>query len=74
MNYKTINNKGQAKIFKNLFLERLTKTRPWVISGEPGYGMIFFSGFISGYLVYVSLHFAIHAYAPPKYFTLQRIV
>lgn len=155
MNYKTINNKGQAKIFENLFLERLTKTRPWVIyamyvplvfllilfltamlswtlveylthrflfhfeaktaigkrlvyifhenhheyprdrsrlfmppvpsiliavvyllffsliswwiSGEQGYGLIFFSGFISGYLIYVSLHFAIHAYAPPKY-------
>lgn len=171
MNYKTINNKGQAKIFENLFLERLTRTRPWVIyamyiplvfflvfygyfkwgypagtilvlfltamlswtlveylthrflfhfeaktaigkrlvyifhenhheyprdksrlfmppvpsiliagtcllffsliswliSGDPGYGMIFLSGFISGYLIYVSLHFAIHAYAPPKY-------
>ena len=26
-----INNKGQAVIFKNHFLESLTKTRPWVI-------------------------------------------
>jgi hypothetical protein len=31
MNYKTINNKGQATISKNPFLERLTKTRPWII-------------------------------------------
>lgn len=171
MNYKTINNKGQAKIFKSPFLERLTKTKPFVIytmyiplvtflvfygyfewhyppeiililmltamvfwtlveylthrflfhfeakteigkrlvyifhenhheyprdksrlfmppipsiliailylsffalisvvlTGEPGYGVIFFSGFILGYLIYVSMHFAIHAYAPPKY-------
>jgi sterol desaturase/sphingolipid hydroxylase (fatty acid hydroxylase superfamily) len=29
--------------------------------------MVFFPGFITGYLIYVSMHFAIHAYAPPKY-------
>lgn len=171
MNYKPINNKGQARIFKNPLLEMLTKTRPWVIfliyiptnitlviyaslqfdyglkmiavlfflamicwtlfeylvhrflfhfetnhtigrrlvyifhenhhdfprdksrlfmppvpsilmslivfflfyglslvfTGSGGYAMIFFSGFISGYLVYVSLHYAIHSYTPPKY-------
>lgn len=171
MTYKPINNKGQARIFKNQHLEMLTKTRPWVIysiyipvniffvvyawlqfhysikliaiifftamiswslfeylvhrflfhfeassslgkrlvyifhenhhdfprdksrlfmppapsilmalvvfflfycislliSGSGGYAMVFFSGFISGYLVYVSIHFAIHSYAPPKY-------
>lgn len=171
MTYKTINNKGQAKIFKNQHLEMLTKTRPWVIfsiyipvsiffvvypwlqfhysvkliavifftamiswtlfeylvhrflfhfeasssigkrlvyifhenhhdfprdksrlfmppapsilmalvvfflfygislliSGSGGYAMVFFSGFISGYLIYISIHFAIHSYAPPKY-------
>jgi sterol desaturase/sphingolipid hydroxylase (fatty acid hydroxylase superfamily) len=170
MNYKPINNKGQARIFKNQHLEMLTKTRPWVIlliyiptniflviyawlqfnyslkliavlfsiamfcwtlfeylvhrflfhfetnniigkrlvyifhenhhdfprdksrlfmppapsilmalmvfllfygfsllfTGSGGYAMIFFSGFISGYLVYVSLHYAIHSYPPPK--------
>lgn len=171
MTYKTINNKGQAKIFKNQYLEVLTKTRPWVIYsiyipvsiffvvyawlqfhysvkliavifftaiiswtlfeylvhrflfhfeasssigkrlvyifhenhhdfprdksrlfmppapsilmalvvffmfygisllilGSEGYAMVFFSGFISGYLIYISIHFAIHSYAPPKY-------
>jgi sterol desaturase/sphingolipid hydroxylase (fatty acid hydroxylase superfamily) len=171
MIYKPINNKGQARIFNNQYLEMLTKTRPWVIysiyipvntflvvyawlqfhysvqlitiiffsamlswtlfeylvhrflfhfearssigkrlvyifhenhhdfprdksrlfmppipsilmasvvfllfygislltSGAAGYAMVFFSGFISGYLIYVSIHFAIHSYAPPKY-------
>lgn len=38
-----------------------------LISGSGGYAMVFFSGFISGYLIYVSIHFAIHSYAPPKY-------
>lgn len=38
-----------------------------LISGSPGYGLVFFPGFIFGYLIYVSLHFAIHAYPPPKY-------
>lgn len=31
MDSKKINNTGQARIFKNSFLEALTKTRPWVI-------------------------------------------
>lgn len=34
---------------------------------SPGYGLTFFAGFIFGYLIYVSLHFAIHAYPPPKH-------
>ncbi|NQX54524.1 sterol desaturase family protein [Pedobacter panaciterrae] len=38
-----------------------------LILGTPGYGIAFFAGFIFGYLLYVSLHFAIHAYPPPKY-------
>ncbi len=38
-----------------------------LISASGGYAMVFFSGFISGYLIYVSIHFAIHSYAPPKY-------
>jgi sterol desaturase/sphingolipid hydroxylase (fatty acid hydroxylase superfamily) len=38
-----------------------------LISGSGGYAMVFFSGFLSGYLIYVSIHFAIHSYAPPKY-------
>ncbi len=31
MNLEKIHNKGQVRIFKNAFLEGLTKTRPWVI-------------------------------------------
>lgn len=38
-----------------------------LLLGNPGYGMIFFAGFIFGYLIYVSLHYAIHAYPPPKH-------
>lgn len=30
MIYKPINNKGQARIFKNRQLEQLSKTQPWV--------------------------------------------
>jgi len=171
MDYVRINNKGQARIFKNRYLEMLTTTRPWVIYsiyiplvifllyyvgtnyqysgtlmfwvfvtamltwslfeylvhrflfhfqadskfgkrmvyifhenhhefprdrnrlfmppvpsvimasivlllfiglailffGSEGYALVFFSGFISGYLVYVSIHYAIHAFPPPKY-------
>ncbi|MCX2454288.1 sterol desaturase family protein [Pedobacter sp. PLR] len=171
MDNVTINNKGQARIFENRYLEALTKTRPWVIysiyiptvifliyyvwSGyhysimlmfwiflsamftwtffeylvhrflfhfpagtklgkrmvyifhenhhefprdrrrlfmppvpslimasvvlllfcglsllvfdSGGYALVFFSGFISGYLIYVSIHYAIHAFPPPKY-------
>jgi len=32
-----------------------------------GYSYVFFSGFFSGYLLYVSMHYAIHAFAPPKF-------
>lgn len=32
-----------------------------------GYALVFFAGFVSGYLIYVSMHYAIHTYAPPKY-------
>jgi len=39
----------------------------YLFSGSMGYALVFFSGFISGYLLYVSMHFAIHAYKPPKY-------
>jgi len=39
----------------------------WLFSGTIGYALIYFAGFISGYLIYVSMHYAIHAYAPPKY-------
>ncbi|WP_214228045.1 sterol desaturase family protein [Pedobacter sp. B4-66] len=171
MNNVTINNKGQAKIFKNPYLEMLSKTKPWVIyalyiplnvylvyyagsklhlpvglivllflagmfswtlfeylvhrflfhfkaksvtgkrlvyifhenhhefprdqarlfmplvpsilmssvmllifcgvsylvSRSLASALVFFSGFISGYLIYVSIHFAIHAYRPPRY-------
>jgi sterol desaturase/sphingolipid hydroxylase (fatty acid hydroxylase superfamily) len=31
------------------------------------YAFSFFPGFLFGYLVYGSMHFAIHAYAPPKF-------
>jgi sterol desaturase/sphingolipid hydroxylase (fatty acid hydroxylase superfamily) len=30
------------------------------------YGFGFFSGFVIGYLLYLSIHYAIHAYQPPK--------
>lgn len=170
MNLNRINNKGEAQIFKNPYLERLTKTRPWtiysiyiplcgymlfysystlhfsvayicglfltaifswtlfeyfahrylfhyhaksilgkrivyvfhgnhhefprdknrlfmpplpsiifatilfciilaasyLITGTGDYAFIFFPGFISGYLIYVSMHYAIHAIAPPR--------
>ncbi|MXV50256.1 fatty acid hydroxylase [Pedobacter sp. HMF7647] len=169
-----INNKGQARLFKSRFLERLTKTRPWIIyaiyiplcsyllfksyvsyhfsasfiaalflvamlswtlveylihrflfhfeaksvlgkrlvylfhenhhefprdktrlfmppvpslviaaialsifsaisyltSETMAYAFIFFPGFVTGYLIYVSMHYAIHAYAPPKFLKL----
>lgn len=39
----------------------------WLLSGQTGYGLVFFSGFLCGYLIYVSLHYAIHAHTPPKY-------
>jgi len=33
MHFEKINNKGQARLFKNDFLEMLTKTHPLVIWG-----------------------------------------
>jgi len=35
-------------------------------SGEPTF--VFFPGFLIGYLIYVSMHYAIHRYPPPKRF------
>ena len=170
MNFERINNKGQARLFKNGFVESLTKTRPWVIymiyvplcayslfysytvigfpvafvsglffvavlswslfeyiahrylfhyeassdfgrravyifhgnhheyprdkerlfmppvpsiiassfmftlfygfsyllTGTGNYAFVYFPGFITGYLIYVSMHYAIHAFPPPK--------
>lgn len=37
------------------------------IIGDPRYTFMFFPGFMIGYLAYVSMHYAIHAFAPPKY-------
>ena len=31
------------------------------------YAMAFFPGFLFGYLMYGSMHFAIHAFAPPRF-------
>jgi len=39
----------------------------YLITGAMGAALVFFSGFITGYLIYVSIHFAIHAYRPPRY-------
>lgn len=38
----------------------------WLLTGTGDYSIIFFPGFLVGYLLYVSMHYAIHAYAPPK--------
>jgi len=38
-----------------------------LVFGTIGYALVFFSGFITGYLFYVTIHYAIHVYAPPKY-------
>ncbi len=37
-----------------------------LFTGTGNYTFIYFPGFITGYLAYVSMHYAIHAYAPPK--------
>lgn len=37
-----------------------------LITGKTDYAFVFFSGFFFGYLTYVSMHYAIHAFAPPK--------
>lgn len=39
----------------------------YLIMNTMDYAYVFFSGFIFGYLIYVSMHYAIHAFAPPKY-------
>lgn len=38
----------------------------YFLTGTINYSFIFFPGFISGYLIYVSMHYAIHTYAPPR--------
>lgn len=38
----------------------------YLFTGTGSYAFIYFPGFITGYLAYVSMHYAIHAYAPPK--------
>lgn len=37
-----------------------------LITGKGTYAFIYFPGFITGYLLYVSMHYAIHAFSPPK--------
>lgn len=39
----------------------------YIASGSIGYALVFFPGFVTGYLMYVSMHYAIHAYAPPSF-------
>jgi len=38
----------------------------YLLTGTINYSFFFFPGFITGYLIYVSMHYAIHTYAPPK--------
>lgn len=38
----------------------------YIFTGSINMSLIFFPGFISGYLIYVSLHYAIHTFTPPK--------
>lgn len=38
----------------------------FLFTGTIIYSFIFFPGYISGYLIYVSMHYAIHTFAPPK--------
>lgn len=39
----------------------------YLFTGTISYAYTFFSGFFSGYLIYVSMHYAIHTFAPPKF-------
>ncbi|HEY0897413.1 MAG TPA: sterol desaturase family protein [Sphingobacteriaceae bacterium] len=39
-----------------------------LFTGSGDYTFIFFPGFLIGYLIYVSMHYAIHRYPPPKRF------
>lgn len=41
-------------------------TASYVFSGTGNYAFVFFPGFITGYLIYVSMHYAIHAFTPPR--------
>lgn len=38
-----------------------------LFSGNSAYALVLFPGFMSGYLIYVSMHYAIHAFPPPKW-------
>ena len=38
----------------------------FLLTGTGNYAFIYFPGFISGYLIYVSMHYAIHAFPPPR--------
>lgn len=52
MKFEKINNKGQARLFKNPYLEMLTKGNPWVIWGMyiPLLSFIIYLGFSKYYL------------------------
>lgn len=39
----------------------------YLFTGSGNNALVFFPGFIIGYLAYVSMHYAIHAFTPPKY-------
>lgn len=43
----------------------------WLVGGQ--YALAFFPGFVFGYLLYVSLHFAQHRYKPPKFKPLREL-
>lgn len=39
----------------------------FVLTGTIDYIFVFFPGFLTGYLLYVSMHYAIHAFKPPRF-------
>lgn len=39
----------------------------WLLTGTGIYVFVYYPGFISGYLLYVSMHYAIHTYTPPRF-------
>jgi sterol desaturase/sphingolipid hydroxylase (fatty acid hydroxylase superfamily) len=43
----------------------------WLIGGE--FAVAFFPGFVTGYLLYISFHFAQHRFAPPKFKPLREL-
>lgn len=49
-----------AVVFSIIYLFSL------LFTGIGDYAFMFFPGFMIGYLAYVSMHYAIHAFAPPK--------